>query len=187
MMPQQPPNNGASGSGAAGNPWLNYYQQWSERTPLVARTTTVAICVAYLLSFFIPLEAYLGNTPFFSVQHFEIYRFLLSPLVGNSILSLVVILLSYPTTAQRMENSSGSGAFLSLLLIITLITNGIFTIFCYTLYIFGIYTEAIFLRSAGFFPIFFALLTIECLMARPAYHYSKLSFVNKVALDRSGP
>lgn len=162
----QQPSSSAGGNNAnnAANPWLNYYQQWSERTPYVTRFTTVSLCCLYILSFFVPLDSYLGNMPFFTIQHFEIYRLLLSPLVGNSILSLIIILLSYPAMAQRMENSSGSAAFLSLLLIFTIAINVLVTVICYTLFILSIFPEAIFWRSSGFFSIFFALLTVECMM-----------------------
>eukprot|EP01036_Dinobryon_divergens_P022112 gene22112-30346_t len=84
--------------------------------------------------------------------------------VGNSILQLIIILLSYPAMAQRMENSSGSAAFLSLLLIFTIAINVLVTIICYTFFILSIFPEAIFWRSSGFFSIFFALLTVECMM-----------------------
>lgn len=164
MQPSSSSGNNNSNNAAAGNPWLNYYQQWSERTPYVTRFTTVSLCFLYILSFFVPLDSYLGNMPFFTIQHFEIYRLLLSPLVGNSILSLIIILLSYPTMAQRMENSSGSAAFLSLLLIFTLAINVLVTIICYIFFILSIFPEAIFWRSSGFFSIFFALLTVECMM-----------------------
>ena len=160
----QPSSSNGAENASNSNPLLNYYQQWSERTPYVTRVTTVSLCFLYILSFFIPLDSYLGNTPFFVVQHFEIYRLLLSPLVGNSILSLIIILLSYPTMAQRMENSSGSAAFLSLILIFTLAINVLVTVICYIFFIMSIFPEAIFWRSAGFFSIFFALLTIECMM-----------------------
>mmetsp|Transcript_20813 Transcript_20813/g.28881 ORF Transcript_20813/g.28881 Transcript_20813/m.28881 type:complete len:312 (-) Transcript_20813:86-1021(-) len=102
--------------------------------------------------------------PFFTVRHFEIYRLLLSPLVGNSILSIIIILLSYPATAQKMEYSSGSGAFLSLLLMLTVVTNIFFALLCYILYLFNVFAEAIFWRSSGFFTTLFSLITIECMM-----------------------
>ena len=48
------------------------------------------------------------STPYFTITHFEIYRIILSPFVGNSILLMVMILLSYPSLGTRMENSMGS-------------------------------------------------------------------------------
>jgi hypothetical protein len=167
-------SNPMAANGGNGNPWLNYYQQWCDRTPYVTRTSTVAMCVLYLFSFLIPLDSYLGNTPYFTIQHFEIYRLFLSPLVGNSILMLIIILMSYPAMGQRMENSSGSSSFLSLLCILTLVINIIFTGLCYSMYIFNILPESIFWRSAGFFMIFFSLLTIDCLLVWSAHIHSNV-------------
>jgi membrane associated rhomboid family serine protease len=94
------------------NPYMDFYTKWSEKTPFVTRTITLGIIIQYLLSFFIPLENYLGNVPQYSLFKFEIYRLILSPFVGNSILTLVLVIMSYPTLGSKMEWSMGSTSYL---------------------------------------------------------------------------
>jgi hypothetical protein len=61
------------------NPLRQMYEEWSGRTPFVSRNTMIAIIVIYILSFFFSADMALGNMPFFSILHFEIYRIILSP------------------------------------------------------------------------------------------------------------
>ena len=76
---------------------MQSYQAWSERTPYISRCLTVALVVAYLLSFFIPLELTLSNIPYYSIQRFEVYRVFLSPFAGTSIFMLILVLLTSPS------------------------------------------------------------------------------------------
>lgn len=144
------------------NPVLQYYQNWSEKTPYVTRTTTIGIVIVYLLSFFWQADIYLGNTTYFTLMSFEIYRILLSPLVGNSIFAIIIIFMTYPTLGMKMESTMGSGQFLSVIGTISILTNISFNIVCLLLY-FMKSAEALFYNCCGFWTIVFGLITIECM------------------------
>jgi hypothetical protein len=141
---------------------LQYYQQWSDKTPFVSRSFTIGILVAYFISFFFEADTYLGNIPFYTVGSLEIYRMFLSPFVGNSILNVILILITFPTMASKLEWSIGSSAFLFLIGFISLTTNIIFDFICYFVYFCGNPT-LLFLNSSGFWSVLFGLITIECM------------------------
>lgn len=63
------------------NPVRQMYEEWSARTSLVTRNIMIGIFVTYVISFFFPADSALGNMPYFTLMHFEIYRIFLSP--GN--------------------------------------------------------------------------------------------------------
>ena len=46
------------------NPILSYYREWSDKTPYVTRVTMIVLVVSYLVSFFVPSDTVLGNTPY---------------------------------------------------------------------------------------------------------------------------
>ena len=153
---------GSNSASTSGNPYVDYYNRWCDSTPYVTRVSIVGIIVVYILSWFITLDRILANIPYFSLFYFEIYRLVLSPLVGNSILNVIIIMLFYPTMGARMENSIGSTNFVALLGMISISTNILFVIICLLLYFSG-YTEAILWPCMGFWDIIFGLITIECL------------------------
>ena len=157
----QPPN---------ANPAVEFYLRWCEKIPYVTRTLVLVIIVEYILSFFIKLEEYFGDVPRYTVFHFQIYRLFLSPLVGNSILTLILILMSFPSMGSRLEWGMGSASYLALLGTIALATNVIFASLCYVLYMFG--TEsAMWWNCMGFWTILFALITIECLQVKSRIYW----------------
>lgn len=145
------------------NPVLTYYREWSEKTPYVTRVTMIVLVVSYLVSFFVPSDSVLGNTTYFSILNFEVYRLILSPLVGNSIFNIVLIALFFPGMGGRMESSLGSSAFLVLMGTLTLMTNVIFVVLCIFLYYVANVAEAVFYTCSGFWLVLFGLITIECL------------------------
>jgi uncharacterized membrane protein YgcG len=149
------------------NPALQFYQKWSEKTPFVTRTFVIATVVEYIISFVLPLENYLGNVPKYTILHYEIYRVLLSPMVGNSLLMLVFFLMSFPTMGSRMELGMGSGTYASVLATISLGTNIAFVLVCYLLYLMGT-TSAMYMGCMGSWTMLFALITIECLQVPDA-------------------
>ena len=159
-----------NGAGAAAaqqqsnvNPFMSAYTNWSDSNTWITRHTMVGIVVIYLLSFLFPsLDLVLGNTPYFTLFSFELYRLILSPLVGNSILTVILIALFYPNMGTRMETSIGSSAFIHLLGMITLFTNTIFATLCLFMYFMGT-IEALFWSCSGFWTVLFGLITIECL------------------------
>lgn len=173
MLPQT--SVPSSGSPAQGNPLLASYQAWAEKTPFITRTSLIAITVIYILSFFLDADRQLGNIPYFTINHFEIYRIITSPFVGNSILTIIMIFLFYPSMGGRLESSLGSGSFASLLGSISIITNISFDIICYSLYILGM-PQAIFWNSSGFFTPIFALIVIECLQVSGPDSHSNIYY-----------
>ena len=157
--------NTNTGSPPPTNPFLESYRAWADRTPFITRTTTIFVLVMYILSFFIQLDLYLANIPYYSIQYFEFYRIILSPFVGNSIIFLIIMLLSFPAVGFKMENSMGSGAFLFLILTIDAVINLLFVVICYFLYATGT-NEALLWSCADFWTILFALISIDCFLVR---------------------
>lgn len=147
----------------SGNPLRDYYQEWSGRTPFVTRCTMIGMVLVYILSFFIKVDLVLGNQPYYSVMHLEIYRLVLSPLAGNSILTLIMVAFFYPVMGTKFEFSMGSGGFLCLLGILTLATNIIFAVICLMMHSAGS-PLALFWNCSGFWSVLFALIVIESLM-----------------------
>ena len=108
-------------------------------------------------------QTYLSNITAFSLYHFEIYRFLLSIFVGNSLISTVFMLLFFPNMGTQMESQMGSGPFLGLVVSSTLITNITFSLCCMLgATLFGM-PNLVFTECSGFWTVIFTLITIECL------------------------
>lgn len=149
-------------SAPAGNPALEFYNRWSDKTPYATRVIVIGLVVEYILSFFLPFEDYLGNTPQYTILHFEIYRLLFAPFVGNSILTLILSLMSFPSMGSRLEWSMGTSSFLALLGTLSLATNVLFVIICYLLYLMGS-QWVLYMGCNGFWTILFSLITIECM------------------------
>ena len=110
---------------------LRYYETWSATTPAVARLSIIGLVGVYLFSWLMDLSMYFANVPYYTIYSLELYRVVLSPLVGNSIMTVLIIFLFYPTMATRLENSMGSGAFLALLTTFSMTTNLVFLFLCF--------------------------------------------------------
>jgi len=110
-------SGGASGGGGPGanNPYLDYYNQWCDKTPIVTRTSMITIVILYLFSWIWDLTKVLSNIPYYTIFSLEIYRIILSPIVSNSLLSTVLIGLFYPQLGSKLEYSLGSIGFLFLI------------------------------------------------------------------------
>jgi hypothetical protein len=160
----------AAGAAPPQNQVLNYYREWANRTPLVARSTLLVLSVMWLLSWFLPLDAeQLGNVPYFTIFYYELYRIIVSPLVGNDFISLVVTFFFYPQLAASFEYSIGSLSLLSLIVTMTVLNNLLFILLCFVFYFFGT-VGALFWSNSGFWAVIFALLAIDCL--KVALHYT---------------
>ena len=153
----------SGGGGPGANPYLDCYNQWCDKTPIVTRTSMITIVILYLFSWIWDLTTVLSNIPYYTIFSFEIYRIILSPIVSNSLLSTVLIGLFYPQLGSKLEYSLGSIGFLFLIGKIVLLTNIIFLIICFSLYIFGM-IEALFWTCAGFWTIIFGIITIDCMI-----------------------
>jgi membrane associated rhomboid family serine protease len=151
--PQQPPQ--------PGNPLAQSYAAWAEKTPFLTRTLTITAVVLYILSFFISLDLYFGNIPKYTLFRFEIYRLILSPLVGNSILTLLLGLFMFVPSGSRFENSIGSAAFGALLLTIDVAVNLLFLLTCLLFWSAGI-DSAMSWVCADIWIWVFGLMSIEC-------------------------
>jgi hypothetical protein len=144
------------------NQLLATYQAWQAKTAYVTRAIIISVGVLSVLSLIgLDLTMYLGNTPAFSVFHFEIYRLVLSPLVGNSIITLIIMLFFFPAMGTQMEQQMGSAAFGGLVVSLTLIINFTFAFACTFLSFFGM-PEALLQECAGFWVVLFAIITIDC-------------------------
>jgi hypothetical protein len=122
----------------------------------------IGVVVVYFLSWLFDADLVLGNVPYFSIMHFEIYRIFFSFMVGNSFLSVIMLALFFPAMAGRMENALGSAGFLVLMGTVALLTNVLFDAFCIMMYVFGT-AEALFWSCSSFWTVVFGLLTIECM------------------------
>jgi len=138
------------------------YDEWSGNTPFITRSSMVGIVILYIASFFFSADVVLGNIPYFSVMHFEIYRIILSPVVGNSLITIIMICLFYPMMGTRMERALGSCEYFLQLCTFSLATNIIFDAICVSAYIFGV-PEALFWGCSGFWTILFGLIVVECM------------------------
>ena len=147
------------------NPYVEYYNRWMDTTPYVTRASMIGIVAIYIFSFIIDLTSSLANVPYYTIFKIQIYRIILSPLVSNSILTIILIALFYPSMASRMENALGSTCFLSLICTLSILTNIFFDVTSITLFYMGV-SSAIGFSCAGFWTVIFSLITIEC-MAQP--------------------
>ena len=71
------------------NPILHAYKEWILRTPFITRNSVVLIIIVYILSWFVNPTKALSDVPDETVLHFQLYRLVLAPFVGNSILSVL--------------------------------------------------------------------------------------------------
>ena len=161
----QPPSSENMPPPPSNNPVLSYYNDWANRTPYVTRASMIIMVATYLASFFFQAGMVLGNTPYFSIFSFEVYRLILSPFVNNSIFNIVLIALFYPAMGTQMEVKMGSAAFLACIGTLTVATNVIFAAVCVLLYLFGM-VEALFFDCSGFWVVLFGLITIDCMQVR---------------------
>lgn len=144
------------------NPAIKFYQAWADKTPFATRTIVMGIVIEYILSFLLPFESFLGNETRYTVFKFEIYRLLFSPMVGNSLITMILILMTFPTMGSRLEFSMGSASYLSLLGTLSIATNLIFSTVCIIMYALGT-SYALYWKCNGFWTILFSLITIDCL------------------------
>lgn len=147
------------------NPLKQMYEEWSAKTPCVTRNSLIGIVILYILSFFFAADLTLGNVPYYSLMHFEIYRIVMAPAVGNSFITIILMVLFYPVMGARLESSLGSAGYLFHLGIISLMTNVLFDVICLLLYAMGT-AEALFWSCSGFWTVLFAMIVTECMQVK---------------------
>lgn len=149
------------------NPILSYFIEWSDKTSCVTRNIMITLFVCLIISFFFPAsENFLGNIPQYTIFKYQLYRLLCSPLVGNSLLNIILVCLFFPSIGGRLESSVGSASYLSLIILLTLFTSILFSLLCVVVFYSGV-IEAIFYCSSGFWIVLFGLITIECWQVSP--------------------
>jgi len=118
----------------------------------------MTIVGVYLFSWLIDLTMYIANVPYYTLYSFEVYRAVLSPLVGNSILTVLIIFLFFPTMASRLENGMGSGGFLALMAVFSVTTNVAFVVITFVMSILTSSQLPLFWTCQGFWTIIFPLM-----------------------------
>jgi membrane associated rhomboid family serine protease len=123
----------------------------------------LGIIGSYLISWIFDASLYLANIPSFTLP-FEPYRLILSPFVGGSLMTVIFLMLFFPSMATRMEHNIGSNDFCVLVATISLLINLSFLVACYALYILmGGAPAALFYTCQGFWPLTFSLIATDCL------------------------
>ena len=148
--------------GNPSNPVLTWYNEWSERTPFVTRSTVIVLIISYITSFFYDASDFFANIPEYTYLRFEIYRLLLNPFVGNSILMLIMILIMFVVMSGKFESSQGSLRFLFLMGTMCLLTNLLFSVVCFFCLIW--FDDALSWVCQGFWNVTFSLITIDCML-----------------------
>jgi membrane associated rhomboid family serine protease len=144
------------------NPILTAYETFVRDTPLVTRYTITVQFVSWFVSFFVDPSFAIGNIPYFTIFKFELYRIVLSPLICQSLLSLVFAYITFVDHGKRLEFSMGSTAFAWLMLTLAVSTNVVFLLICFTLYGLGGDERFLHMHSSGIWTILFGLIAIEC-------------------------
>ncbi|CAM9558414.1 unnamed protein product [Ectocarpus sp. 12 AP-2014] len=148
------------------NPVAKAYRVWASTCPFTARCTMVGIVGSYLLSFFLPqLDLALSNSPFRTIESFEVYRLVTTVFCSGGLLTVIFGLMSFNTVGPNLERSLGSTGLLALMATLTAVTNLAFIALCYVLVIMGEKKYA-FYSSSGVWNLLIALIAVEC-MATP--------------------
>ena len=143
------------------DPFTKHCKEWITGTPSVTQFLMTLLVVSYVLSWFIPVESLIENTPYSSVFCFEMYRLVVSPLAGNSLVNLILVATSFRSMGSRVESSHGSAAYVCVIVIITLTTNIAFATSCILLH-YSAVPEALSYGSSGFWVVLFGLTSMEC-------------------------
>ncbi len=147
------------------NPILSAYETFRNETPLVTRYMITINAVSWVVGFFVNPSLALNCIPFFTILKFEVYRILTSPLVCQSVLSLVFAYISFVDHGKRLEFSMGSTAFAYLMMVLAAVTNVTFLVVCFTLNGLSGEPAYLYMQSSGIWIILFGLISIECCKA----------------------
>ena len=155
-MSSQPDQAGSS------NPFGTYIEEFQERTPSITKFLIISLIITYLISWIFATDEYFADIPYYTYFNFELYRLILSPWVGNSLILLIVGIIFLVGIGYKSENGQGSLHFLYDISLILLVTNISFGLLCIILYIGG-QSSALLWSCAGIWYICFGLVTIECM------------------------
>ncbi|KAJ1457831.1 hypothetical protein M885DRAFT_562312 [Pelagophyceae sp. CCMP2097] len=145
------------------NPVVSAYEAWRARTPLVCRKVCEVLVCAYAVSWVFDLSAALSVVPFFVVRRLQVYRLVLSPLVGNSLISVLLTVLTVGDgVGPRLERSLGSMRLAALVASSVVGVNVAFVALCYAVVSLGALDAALF-TSRGLWHTVLTLVAVECL------------------------
>ena len=143
------------------DPFTTHCREWITGTPYVTQSLMALLVLSYIMSKFVPVVSLIENTPFSTVFCFEMYRLVVSPLVGDSVANLILVAISFRSMGTRVEYSLGSAAYVCVILTITLMTNIVFATSCILLHYFSV-PAALSYGSSGFWVVLFGLTSMEC-------------------------
>ena len=89
------------------NPINRAYEAWAARTPVVCRGLCVGLAACYGFSWILDLQNAMETVPFRVVRRLELWRLILSPCVGNSLLGTIVAYLFWATASGRASSRAG--------------------------------------------------------------------------------
>ena len=146
------------------NPLNRAYEAWAARTPVVCRCLCVGLAACYGFSWILDLQRGLETVPFRIVRRFELWRLILSPCVGNSLLGTVVALFVLGDgVGPRLEQSWGSVRLMIATLTASIVINLSFCALCYLFTMMIGSAEPALAATSGGWPLLLCLITIECL------------------------
>ena len=146
------------------NPINRAYEAWAARTPVVCRGLCVGLAACYGFSWILDLQRGLETVPFRIVRRFELWRLILSPCVGNSLLGTVVALFVLGDgVGPRLEQSWGSMRMMIATLTASIVINLSFCALCYLFTMMIGSAEPALAATSGGWPLLLCLITIECL------------------------
>jgi membrane associated rhomboid family serine protease len=154
-------NNGSS-TPPPPNPILNGYEQFVQDTPLVTRYILTMLGATWVVGCFVDLSYATATIPYFCLWRFEVYRLLISPLICQSILTLVFAFLSFTDNGKRLEYSMGSSAFAWYLVTVALCVNVAFVGLLFLANTLSGDPSLLLYRSLGIWTILFGLVATEC-------------------------
>eukprot|EP00904_Undaria_pinnatifida_P002758 jgi/Undpi1/12483/HiC_scaffold_5.g02154.m1 len=144
--------------------WL--YRVWSSTCPFTSRCTMMTIVGAFVLSLFLPnLTMALNSSLFFTIGKLEVYRVATTVFCSGSVLTVIFGLMSFNSLGPKLERSYGSTGLLALMGTLTVLTNVLFLVVCFVLFVLG-EEMAYFVSSGGIWNLIISLTAIEC-MATP--------------------
>ena len=114
------------------------------------------------------LRGALAAVPFYVVRRYQLWRLVLAPCVGNSLLgSIVALFVVGDGVGPRLEQSLGSVRMVWLVLSATPAIFGGFCLLCYVAALAG-HPTAVLADASGCWGLVLALVTLECLSAPEA-------------------
>lgn len=161
--------DGENGSpGPDENPFNRAMEDWRSRTPLLCRLLAQTICLSYILSWLVDLSPLFACVPSQTLYKFELYRLVLSPLVGNSLLSALFASITIGDgVGPRLERSVGTASFSALVLMAVICINVSFVLLCFGAAAGGSLEPLEFVSSGVWGPLL-CLVAVESLSAPEA-------------------